>query len=193
MLVVLVNVSDPLDWYGYHFALRGTLAQETENSDTAPRLTLRCETAAGTWKDFPLAAWERLVICPGTDLYIQSRWMPTDRVRTNMIGLETDTRKASIDTAYKGLQLLHAIGRRGGRPVGTGTFRDTAHFEDTVVGIMVTLIRERRQPTEEAVAPYVGRDTTDRQMRAWCTQFHSNWEDLRQRAYRMHLGGGFSS
>ena len=173
MLLVVVNVYDPLGWDGYHFALRGTLAQETLNADTAPRLTLRCETEAGTWKDFPLAAWERLVMCPGTDLYVRSRWTPTDGTHTDMRGLEQDTRKGSLKEAYRGLKLLHAIERRGGRPQGSREWTE-AEFRRAYPDMYQLLLdtyasQPKRYEVAEALS--LDRKTFHEYLKAWHLSF----------------------
>jgi hypothetical protein len=173
LLLLLLTVYNPLEWDGYDFALRGTLAQETPHADTAPIVCIRVETETGTWKDFPVVAWERLVLCPDTDVYIQARWNPNEGERVDLRGFEGDLRESSLKQAHRGMRLLKTITVVGGRPPGSRQWSE-AEFRQAYHETYQTLLDAYESPPtrkEVAQALHIDETTFRTYRRTWHLPF----------------------
>jgi hypothetical protein len=87
------------------------------NAATSPLLSICVKTdpeKAG--EDILLVARFRMVACPGTPVWIEARWNPTEGETLALKGSPQDMKSGNIDKARKGIGLLKAIDAVGGRP-----------------------------------------------------------------------------
>ena len=174
-------VSNPLGWEDYSFIMYGTFADTIPNAATAPLFSICVKTdpeKAG--EDIPLVARFRMVACPGTPVWIEARWNPTEGETLALKGATNDMKKVNIDKAYNGIRLLRTIEALGGRPpdMDEETFRQ--NYWDTYQKLLDQVRRDGgRLPTKQQVAAemLMHRRTLTRTL----NRYHLSWPPLSPR------------
>lgn len=159
----------------------------------------------------------------GSPMWAEARWRPDDPQGVWFGTLERpgspEPTKTDRSRTHQALRLLKDVRAwqtfpgegeqvmvdwRGGRPTGTGTFRDAADFEARVTATLVALLKEGSPTTQEKFAEYWDRQPPNRERRhkaardkdplsasqvsRWCRQYMRPWSDLVRRAEAQFAG-----
>ncbi|MSP14313.1 MAG: hypothetical protein EXR62_15335 [Chloroflexi bacterium] len=157
--------------------------------------------APGPWKylrirgnlneeDFVVQFWQQQIYYLGLPVYGEILWHPErGYYSTSIKGLEklfgTPELYNAIRIAYKGLRLMEGW-IRGGRPVGTGYYKNAEDFRDSLYPTIRALLQQGKSATRQEVAEMLNCD--DSQLGRWVKNFLGmKWVDVRQEVQKNPL------
>jgi len=127
--------------------------------------------------------WEQQVIWADSPVFARVSWLPGRELEFGVIGgSPTDLSGERYKRAQQGLQRYLTISK-GGRRLGTGTWRDGEHFRAEIINIIRGLRAQSRPYTEDAVAEYMSRSKIhpsceSGQIRRWLRRYGLTWGQL---------------
>ncbi len=122
--------------------------------------------------------WLRRVRYRDTALYVEGRWNPTLRgEQVTLHGLMHDIPDSVVHQALRGRRLLQILSQHGGRPRGSGRFRDADECKEAVLEVIRNELEQDRKPNQADIEYLLfNADSGGRQLRRALKPYR--WSDL---------------